>query len=75
MVKMISTTNPNFQYLVGAKERDSDFNIGVSIFFGNFHTSRLIRLDYRYGQDQTVTIKAQTVNSVYTFRIGGNDDE
>jgi len=65
MVELVSTTNPKFKYLEGTKT--DEINIGVVIWFKNFRTSALKKIEYEYTDDATI-LTATTLNSVYIFR-------
>ena len=64
MTELTSTTNPKFKYLEGTKARE--FIIGNVIWFNDFHTSNLKRIEYDYKEDRIV-VTATTLNSVYVF--------
>ena len=59
--EFISTTNPQFQHMVGRKD---DLEIHKVAWFGNFHTSTLV--GYHHNTDGSTTYK--TLNSEYTFK-------
>jgi len=65
MVELVGTTNPKFKYLEGTKT--DEISIGVVIWFNNFHTSALKKIEYEYTDDATI-LTATTLNSVYIFR-------
>ena len=67
-IRLKSTTNSKFKYMQGKTTREELFKIGTIIWFNDFHTSALEKLEYTYIND-TVEIKATTLNSVYVFVI------
>jgi len=69
MVTLVSTTNPRFKHLEGTEVDIDDFSIGVLIWFGTFHTSRLQNISYIYDED-IVYLTADTLNSRYVFKMG-----
>ena len=70
MIRLKSTTNKKFKYMQGKRLGESHFKIGTVIWFGNFHTSNLQKIEYTY-HEVDVEIKATTLNSEYVFIIEG----
>ena len=67
-IRLKSTTNNKFKYMQGRVTSQEYFKIGTVIWFNDFHTSSLEKLEYTY-IDDTVEIKATTLNSVYVIVI------
>jgi len=63
-----STTNNKFKYMQGRVTKPEYFKLGTVIWFDDFHTSSLKKLEYTYNED-SVEIKATTLNSEYVFVI------
>ena len=68
MVEFISTTNKKFKYFIGEEVSNEDFKIGLVIWFGDFHTSSLKKLEYITVEDG-VEIRVETLNSKYVFLV------
>jgi len=68
-VELLETTNPTFKYLQGSKVKVKDFRIGLIIWFGDFHTSLLQKIEYKYCKNNKAIITAHTLNSVYKFKV------
>ena len=63
-----TTNNKKFKYMQGRATQPEFFKIGTVIWFNDFHTSSLQKLEYTY-EDKYIEIKATTLNSKYVFRI------
>ena len=70
-VELIHTTNKKFKYMIGHKVKADEFKIGLVIWFGDFHTSSLVSIDYVYDEEYTA-LHVLTQNSEYIFRIEGD---
>ena len=67
-VKFKSTTNGRFKYLEGTTVEPDNFKIGLVVWFDNFHTSAIEKIEYKYNKNST-DLKVTTLNSTYVFTI------
>jgi len=70
MIRLDSTTNEKFKFLEGQRTGDSNFKIGTVVWFEDFHTSNIQKIEYTYFK-YDVEIKVYTLNSEYVFVVEG----
>ncbi len=67
-IRFKSTNNGKFKYFEGKVTDPSNFEIGVVVWFNDFHTSAVQKIEYKYGK-KDVDLKVTTLNSIYVFVI------
>lgn len=62
------TTNPEFKYMIG--EQTSDWRISSRIWFDDFHTSLIERIEYTTDFETAIQqLEVHTLYSVYNFEL------